>query len=238
MKRRLIKILAVVALLAAGAGILAWCAIYRVVDQPAWIASNQRDHYFYGSAGATKAEGMPYWIWLALPRLFPEHMPATGGYAALGLSWEEGREMPVGFAKQRVGYIRVSGNCALCHAVSHSNGPDSAPTILTAVKGQATDLQPLFKFYRDCAQDPRFNADELFSEINDDTRLSLQDKLLYRYILIPRIQKQLIDDPAALLLSPDLRAHALDPHASGPLSDQQAPALKEWMQAQMQSPAH
>ena len=105
--------------LAVVAGITIWWKLYRVVPQPAWITADARDNYFYGSVGAGQTAGIPYWVWLEMPRMFPEYMPGPGGYASLGLSWEEGREMPVGFAKQRVGYIRVTGNCALCHAVSN-----------------------------------------------------------------------------------------------------------------------
>ena len=35
--------------------------------------------------------------------------------------------MPAGFAKKTVGYVRVAGNCAMCHAYSRSNGPDARP---------------------------------------------------------------------------------------------------------------
>jgi hypothetical protein len=235
MKKQVNRILVVIVLLALLLGIAARWKLCHVVPQPGWITSNQRDSYFYGSVGDGRATGLPYWMWLAMPRLFPEHMPGPGGYAALGMSWEEGREMPVGFAKQRVGSIRVTGNCALCHAMSRANGKDEAPAILTVAKGQTTDIQPLLKFYRDCALDPRFNADEFFSEINDDTKLSLVDSLLYRYLYIPRIRKALIDDPSAVLFSPEIRAHARNPKSDAAFSNQRTKALAEWMKQQSQS---
>lgn len=231
------KFLVAVLMIAAVIGLLAWCEVYRIAEQPAWVANNQRDRYFYGSVGSARAEGLPYWMWLAMPRLFPEYIPGPGGYAALGISWEEGREMPVGFAKQRVGYIRVTGNCALCHAASRFGGQDHAPAILPAVRGQVTDLQPLLTFYSNCAKDPRFNADDFFAEINSDTNLTWLDSLLYRYVLIPRVKKELIDDPAAVLFSLQLRAHARDPHAEVPISDPQITPLKMWMRKQMQQQA-
>src|ERR1017187_1698927 len=208
---------------------------WRAEAQPAWITSDQRDNYFYGSAETKNAGGLPYWMWLAMPRLFPEHMPGPGGYAALGMSWEEGAEMPVGFAKHRAGYIRVAGNCALCHAKSRANGKDEAPTILPFAKDQTADIQPLLAFYRNCALDSRFNADEFFSEINDDTKLSLLDSLLYRYLFIPRIRKALIDNPSAVLFSPEILAHAHNPQSDAALSDQRIKALAEWMKQQSQS---
>jgi hypothetical protein len=222
-----------VVVVAAAAGTL-WCTLYRVVEQPSWITSDQRDAYFYGSIGAGKTAGLPYWVWLAMPRIFPEHMPGPGGYAALGFSWEEGREMPVGFAKQRVGYIRVTGNCALCHVISQPSGTDLGPDIVPAIPGRTTDLKPLVTFLRDCAADPRFNADEFFAEIDGDTKLSYFDRLLYRYVLIPRARKALIADPARVLFTPALRAHLLDPHSDAPLADPQMKQLREALTQQSQ----
>jgi hypothetical protein len=231
-KKKILITAAVLLALAVAVGITAWRKLHRVVPQPAWITHNQRDSYLYGSVGAAHTAGLPYWIWLAMPRMFPEYMPGPGGYAALGMSWEEGREMPVGFAKQRIGYIRVTGNCALCHAISYPNGPDEAPTIVAAVPGRTTDVQPLLTFLKRCAQDPRFNANEFLAEIDTATKLSFLDRLLYRYVLIPRTRQALANDPAALLFSPALRAHARDPQSNVPLHDRQMKALKEWTEQQ------
>jgi hypothetical protein len=231
-KKKLLIVASVLVVLALVIGITAWCSLYRVVAQPAWITADQRDNYFYGSVGAENAAGLPYWVWLAMPRMFPEYMPGPGGYASLGMSWEEGKEMPVGFAKQRIGYIRVTGNCALCHATSYSNGSDEAPTIVDSVPGHTTDIQPLLNFYKRSAQDPRFNADEFLSEIDTATKLSFLDRLLYRYALIPRTRQMLIDDPAAILFSPALRAHAHDPQSDAILTDPHQKALEEWMNRQ------
>ena len=118
------------------AGGALWYQLRYVSAQPAWIASTPLNQYFYGSVGASTTRGIPYWVWLAMPRIFPEHMPGPGGYASLGMAWQEGIEMPVGFAKQNVGYTRVSGNCALCHVMTRPTQPDQAPLILPAVAGR------------------------------------------------------------------------------------------------------
>lgn len=212
--------------LAVVAGIWIWCKMYRVVAQPAWITADPRDNYFYGSVMAGQTAGIPYWVWLEMPRMFPEYMPGPGGYASLGLSWEEGREMPVGFAKQRVGYIRVTGNCALCHAVSNRPATGEAPTITPAVAGHATDIQPLLTFLTRCAQDPRFNADDILAQVDTATKLSLSDRLLYRYILIPRARQALLD-PASALFDPALQAHSRDPQSDAPFSEQPIKGLKQ-----------
>ena len=212
------------------AGIMLWCKLYRVSPQPAWITADQRDNYFYGSVGADHTPGIPYWLWLAMPRMFPEYMPGPGGYAALGMSWEEGREMPVGFAKQRIGYIRVTGNCALCHAISQPSGTDQGPTILPAVAGHVTDIQPLLAFYRHCAQDPRFTAADFLSEIDTYTKLSFTDRLLYKYILIPRMHEALLD-PEALLFDPAIREHIRNPQSDAPFAQQPMKDLREQVKA-------
>jgi hypothetical protein len=229
MKSRWRGVLISLVVLVAAAAVTTWCALYRVVKQPNWIASDERDAYFYGSIEAGKTAGLPYWVWLAMPRIFPEHMPGPGGYASLGLSWEEGKEMPVGFAKQRVGYIRVTGNCALCHVISQSNGTDLGPDIVTAVPGRTTDLKPLLAFFRDCAADPRFNADEFFAEIDGDTKLSYFDRLLYRYVLIPRTRRSLMADPAQVLFGPALSAHIRDPHSDAPFADPHIKPFREML---------
>jgi hypothetical protein len=57
------------------------------------------DQFKYGSVGIESEEGIPYWIWQALPRVFADKLPRPGGYAGFGFQWEPGRELPVGFSK-------------------------------------------------------------------------------------------------------------------------------------------
>src|SRR5258708_22253193 len=96
-------------------GITVWYKLmWREVAQPGWIAETKRDLFLYGSVGAEQEAGIPYWIWLAMPRMFPEQMPGNGGYLALGMSCEPGVEMPARFSKKRGGYVPVAANSAPC----------------------------------------------------------------------------------------------------------------------------
>ena len=210
-------------LLVAGAftGIAIWYKLFRVVTQPAWIHATARDNFLYGSANAEKTAGIPYWIWLALPRMFPEYLPGPGGYASLGFSWEETLEMPAGFSKQSIGYVRVAGNCALCHTYSTSNGPDAAPTVFAAGPGHTAELQSLLLFYKRCAQDPRFNAANILDEISMATWLSFIDKLIYRYILIPNTRERLLQQNNVII------GQALWQHSTNPRSD---PTFRQHLQ--------
>jgi hypothetical protein len=227
-------LIAVLVVLAVVIGVMLWYKLYRVVPQPGWITSDQRNNFLYGSVAAQEVDGIPYWIWLSMPRMFPEYMPKPGGYAALGLSWEESIEMPAGFAKQRIGYIRVTGNCALCHATSTRSAPDQVPAVVPAVPGHLTDIQPLLTFFTRCAQDPRFNADEFLSQVDTWTTMSLLDRLLFRYVLVPRTRKALTD-PAPVILAPELLLHSRDPKSEAPFSTEQMKALREWMKANQRS---
>src|SRR5437762_2427229 len=65
---------------------VAWYKLFRTVPAPYF--ADAEEHYKYGSIGNEANEGLPYWIWLVLPRVFPEHLPGNGGYAALGMVWE------------------------------------------------------------------------------------------------------------------------------------------------------
>jgi hypothetical protein len=227
MWRKTLMAVALVAVLAMG--ITVWYRFYRDVPQPQWITADQRNDFLYGAVGAEDTPGLPYWIWLALPRMFPEYMPGPGGYASLGISWEEGREMPVGFAKKTVGYVRVTGNCALCHATSHSAGPDDVPRVVIAAPGHTTNIQGLLAFFAQCAQDTRFNADEILAEVNTATKLSFLDPLLYRYILIPRAKRALLN-PGPVIFNSALQFHTRDPRHA--FTQQRMKDLEAWLNAQ------
>lgn len=220
-QRRRLIVLVVLAALAILAAVIVWSKLSRDVPQPKWWIADRKAgvhpdlyEFLYGSVGAERTAGVPYWIWLVLPRMFHEYVPGTGGYAAFGRPWEEGKEMPAGFSKKTVGYVRVAGNCALCHATYHL-GPFGGPVVEVAGPGQTTDVQPLLSFFAKCAKDPRFNADDLMAQINQVTKLSLLDRLTYRYLLIPRTREKFLHGDS-VMLDEALRRHRENPHAPSP----------------------
>jgi hypothetical protein len=226
-KRTILFFSAVLVVLAVVAGIVVWAKFYNDVPQPKWIRASERNRFLYGSVGAEGAAGIPYWLWLVLPRMFHEHVIQPGGYAGLGRPWEEGMEMPAGFSKKTVGYVRVAGNCALCHATSRL-GPSGGPLVTVAGPGQTTDVAPLLSFFARCARDPRFTADEILPQIDMVTKLSLLDRLNYRFVLIPRTRRAFRD--GTVMLDAALRRHRADPHA--PFTDERMKELAKWLQAQ------
>ena len=64
-------------------GVFAYNHFFRT--EPAPFFASDEDHFLFGSIGTEETDGIPYWIWLVLPRIFPEYLPAPGGYASLGV---------------------------------------------------------------------------------------------------------------------------------------------------------
>jgi RoxA-like, cytochrome c-like len=180
-------------LVAAIGAYIAWDRGFREHPQPDWVRATPEARFKYGSLGAENDAGIPYWIFYVLPRMFPEKLPGPGGYASLGVPWEEGQELPVGFTKKTIGFPRVANNCAVCHTATYRATPDATPVFVVASPGHTTNVEGFFRFLIDCAKDPRFNADNLMSEINLVTRLDIIDKMLYRFFVIPITKKRLIE---------------------------------------------
>lgn len=194
-KRWLFRVALVAAALLLIVSVVLWEKLYHAYPQR--LPENvDYSEFKYGSIGIEEPGGIPYWIWLTLPQIFPEHLPGPGGYTSLGILWEPGSEMPVGFSKRRIGYDRVGLNCALCHTGSYRLAQDEQRTSTTAilVVAPATkfDTQVYLQFLTACANDARFNADTILEAIEYNTKLSALDKALYRYVLIPGTQKALL----------------------------------------------
>jgi mono/diheme cytochrome c family protein len=173
------------------AGFVAWYKLLREVPQPAF--ANEDLRFKYGSLGAEGDRGIPYWVWVVLPRVFPDLLPGSGGYASLGLVWEPGQELPVGFAKKTVGFPRVTNNCAVCHTARYRLKEDSPPVFVTAGPAHTSDIQNNIRFLTRCANDPRFEAGILLDEISRVYGLSWLDRLLYRFVIIPLTRRALLE---------------------------------------------
>ena len=96
--RTIWTVVIVIVLLAGVLGTVGWYYLFRVVPTPydsledysKYLTSSVRiaqqdlkkylekyleEHFKYGSIVTEQAEGIPYWIWLVLPRMFPEYLP-------------------------------------------------------------------------------------------------------------------------------------------------------------------
>ncbi len=188
-KKKVLIALVLFALLAAFGVWFGWLKFFREIEQPPF--SDEAERFKYGSIGAEVNRGIPYWIWVVLPRVFPDLMPGPGGYKSFGLVWEEGHELPSGFSKKVVGFPRVANNCATCHTGSWRASPDETPHVVVGAASHTSDVQAMIRFLYRSANDPRFTADVLMPEIESEIRLSLVDSLLYRYVIIPAAKREL-----------------------------------------------
>jgi mono/diheme cytochrome c family protein len=189
--RRIRLVAAAIGLVLGGGALFAWYEFFREVPQPAFASAEER--FKYGSLGGENEAGIPYWVFIVLPRMFPEHLPGPGGYASLGIPWEQGHDLPIGFPKKTIGFERVGNNCAVCHTASYRASPDENPTFVVAAPGHTANVQAFFRFLIDCAKDPRFTPDNVMREIALVYRLSFVDRLLYRFAIIPIVKQRLLE---------------------------------------------
>jgi hypothetical protein len=174
-----------------------WCTLLlacaggiRPESLPKFESSEEQ--FKYGSVGIESEEGIPYWIWQVLPRVFADKLPRPGGYAAFGFLWEPGQELPIGFSKVDLdGGPRVAINCAFCHTTSVRTSELAPPQLVAAGPANQTNPQAYVKFLQAVADDPRFDADELLTAIGGLTRLSWRQRMQYRYVLIPAAKRAL-----------------------------------------------
>ena len=104
--------------------------------------------------------------------------------------------MPVGFSSKTIGFSRIGINCAVCHSGTIRLAPDEPPILLLAGAATTFDALSYQRFLFKSASDPRFNADRLLGEIAKNYELSLVDRLLYRFVLIPATKKALLEQKA------------------------------------------
>ena len=158
--------------------------------------ATDEDHFKYGSIGNDGAAGIPYPLWVAMPDVCARHLPTGAkGYAAFGFLWEKGRnptlDPPVGFSRAKVGVERMSINCAICHTVRARTAANAEPQLYFGGAGNTIDIQGYQRFLSACANDEAFTADDLIPAMAAKVKLTWTERLLYRFILIPVVRKQL-----------------------------------------------
>ncbi|WP_022949195.1 c-type cytochrome [Methylohalobius crimeensis] len=184
--------LAVLLFLAVSVGITVWVQLFREGSQEHLADATAEEWFKYGSIGSESSQGVPYWIWLVLPKVFPDYIPGPGGYTSFGFVWEQGRELPVGFSKKTIGFERVAFNCAFCHITRYRLQPDQLPHHVAAGPGHTIRAQDYARFLARAGNDDRFNPDTLMPEIDRIYDMSWIQTLFYRYFIIPATKKALV----------------------------------------------
>jgi hypothetical protein len=152
------------------------------------------EQFKYGSMNAENERGVPYPIFYVLPRVFPQCLPGNklGGYRAFGLPWEEGRELPVGFSKRRLGFDRITQTCAICHTATYRMNVADRPVIVPTGPSHTTTSQEFLRFLRCAANDEKFSFEGMWDEIKRNFDMGLDDWAIY-HALIPIVRSRIID---------------------------------------------
>ncbi|MFL5256638.1 MAG: c-type cytochrome, partial [Rhodopila sp.] len=165
------------------------------VNQYTVAYKNAEDHFKYGSIGSETVNGFPILVFKALPVMFRDQLGPTG-YRRFGMLYEtEQSELPVGMSRRVVtGVERVWLNCAVCHVGTYRLSLDDHPQFIYGAPANNLRLYDLIRFFLRAGIDPRFTADNLITTINGpevNGNLSFFDRLIYRYIVFPRVQAAL-----------------------------------------------
>ena len=193
----LISVAIAISLLIGLGGYATWYVLFRVVPGPYDRPDVTATEYFkYGSIGTEPATGIPYWIWLVLPEIFPDYLPKPGGYTSLGMVWEEGKPTPIGITKQDIGIVPRAGlNCAVCHTSVYRKSPAATEQeIILGGGAQGFNVLAYQRFLFEVASDPKFTADVILAEIDKASGdLNWFSRQIYRYLIIPGTKNALLD---------------------------------------------
>ena len=167
-------------------GLLAGAAIDASQTPPRAQFDSLEEHFKYGSVGIESEEGLPYWIWQVLPRVFADKLP---GPAATIRSGSSGSPVTsCRSASRRSGSVRWSAHRRQLRVLPHervSARPGGTADARPGGPGNLVDPQAYVRFLHTVADDPRFNAGELLKAIDGLTNLSWMQRMRYRMLLIP-----------------------------------------------------
>lgn len=157
------------------------------------------DHFKYGSIGSESRAGVPYWIWLVLPEVFPQHLPAGpgDGYERFGFIYEDEspRGRPIGTSYREDPIPMVGLNCASCHTGVLRDSEQADREVIVGMSANQLDLQGYLKFLFAAADDHRFDADAILpaiERVNPD--FGWMERQFYRYFVIPRTKSGLLEE--------------------------------------------
>jgi mono/diheme cytochrome c family protein len=157
------------------------------------IHANIVEHFKYGSIGAEDRAGIPYWIWMVLPDLFPQHLPKRPGkgYEKFGLVFETGKPRPIGTSLRERQVPLLGLNCAVCHTGTLRDSPGAPRRLIFGMPAHQFDLQSFQRFVFACIKDPGFTGSRVVAAIDRvNPGFSWLDALIYKWFVVPRTQKQ------------------------------------------------
>jgi hypothetical protein len=94
------------------------------------------------------------------------------------------------------GIERTWFNCSICHVGTYRISLTDKPALIYGAPSNNLRLFELLKFFQRVSTDSRFSADNLIAAIDSPEvggHLNFIDRLIYRFVVFPRIQKGLME---------------------------------------------
>jgi len=196
----LVLLLLLLLLLGLAAAILGIAAVVRMQRNSAATFPENVAHFQHGSIGAEPESGLPYWVWQALPRLFPEAFEGHLDYRAFGFLYQaraDGtpEDLPVGISKRNYrGVDIVWFNCAVCHTGTVRMSETAKPQIVPGMPANHLNLYRFIRFVLDAGVDERLKAARLLPAMKEaGAKFGPIERLLWTYYIIPRVREGFIE---------------------------------------------
>lgn len=162
------------------------------------------EHFKYGSIGAETKSGIPYKVWMTLPKLFPDEFAGRADYSAFGFLYEtengKQRDLPIGISRRTIsGVDLVWFNCAICHTGAWRAGADEPLNIVAGMPSNTLDLHRFIKFVLSLAADERLEPSRLVAAMDAaGYKLGPLETLVWRFVVMPQMREALIAQHARL----------------------------------------
>ena len=157
-------------------------------------------HFEHGSIGADQSSGIPFWVWKALPRLFPAEFDGHLDYRAFGFLYRtdsHGRQedLPIGISKRDFhGIDLVWFNCAICHTGTFRTSEGAERVIVRGMPSNNLNLYGFIRFILDAGVDERLKPDKLIPAVQAaGANLGLIEQQVWRHVVIPQMREGFIE---------------------------------------------
>ena len=130
-------------------------------------------HFERGSIGADEGSGLPYWVWQALPRLFPDQFDGRLDYRAFGFLYRTGtygtqEDLPIGISKRDYqGVDLVWFNCAVCHVGTWRATEGGERHLVAGMPANNFDIYRFIRFVLEAGVDERLRAETLIPAMQE-----------------------------------------------------------------------
>jgi mono/diheme cytochrome c family protein len=193
----LLLLLTLIGAIAVGFGIYAKLRMQR---NSAAAYPDMVSHFERGSIGAEPESGLPYWVWQALPRLFPEAFEGHLDYRAFGFLYRKkpdgtSENLPVGISRRDYqGVDIVWFNCAVCHTGTVRAGEGAEQLIVPGMPANNLNLYRFIRFVLDAGVDERLKAERLLPAMKEaGAKFGPIERLIWTYYVIPRMREGFIE---------------------------------------------